>query len=120
VPARPDPTALRSPDGRYTIAFHGATIEISGAGGRRRFVARSAGDRAAVRRLREDPGRARWLGTGALLLEADAPMALDLATATLRSLLPDGELQFVIATADGQRVVARDRKLGLVWGRVAR
>jgi hypothetical protein len=119
VPARPDPTALRSPDGRYAIAFHGATIEISGAGGRRRFVAQSAGDRAAVRWLREDPGRTRWLGSGALVLEAGAPMALDLATAKLRPLLPDGELLFVIATADGQRVIARDSKLGLLWGRVA-
>ncbi|HEY7375433.1 MAG TPA: hypothetical protein VIF57_24965 [Polyangia bacterium] len=117
LPARPDPTTLRSPDGRYTIAFHGATIEISGAGGRRRFVAKNEGDRAAVRWLREDPTRTKWLGSDALLLDADAPMALDLATAKLRYLLPDGELQFVTATADGQRVIARDSKLGLLWGR---
>jgi hypothetical protein len=120
APARPEPAALRSPDGRYAISFHGATVEISGAGGRRRFVARSAEHRAAVRSLRETPALAKWLGRDALVLEAGAPMALDLATAKLRALLPDGELMFVFAAADGQRVIARDSRLGLVWGRVAR
>jgi hypothetical protein len=120
VPGRPDPTTLRSPDGRYAISFHGATIEISGAGGRRRFVAGSAEHRAAIRSLRETPALAKWLGSDALVLEAGAPMALDLATATLRTLLPDGELQFVIAAGDGQSVIARDSKRGLLWGRVVR
>ena len=29
TPARPDATPLRSPDGRHTVAFHGASIQIT-------------------------------------------------------------------------------------------
>jgi hypothetical protein len=113
-------TPLRSPDGRYVVAFRGAGVDISGPGGRRRFDARSAGDRAAVDALHDDPELTAWLGGGALVLQSDAPVALDLATAKLRYLFPDGDFQFLSASADGGRVIARDRERRLLWGAVAR
>jgi hypothetical protein len=113
-------TTLRSPDGRYTVAFHGASVDISGPGGRRRFDAKTEGDRAAVGALQEDPDLVAWLGGTALLLRSDEPMALDLATAKLHYLFANGDLQFVSASPDGARVVARDREKRLLWGAVAR
>ena len=111
--------SLRSPDGRYTLAVHETSVDISGPGGRRRFQPRSEGDRSAVEALSDGPEEAAWLGGGALVLMSETPMALDLAAAKLRYIFPDDELQFMSASDDGTIVVARDDAKRLLWGRVA-
>jgi hypothetical protein len=111
---------LHSPDGRYTVAFRSSGLEIADPGGHRSFRARGEEDRTAVGGIHDNPEEPPWLGAGALVLESDATMALDLATAKLRYLFPEGEFQFVSASEDGTRVVARDAEARLLWGRVAR
>jgi len=115
--AKPDATTLRAPDGRHTVAFRDASIQIDG---RRRFDAKSEAERTAVAALREHPERAAWLGGRALVLQSDAPMALDLATGKLRYIFPEGDFELMSASDDGSRVVARDRDQRLLWGRVGR
>lgn len=110
---------LHSPDGRYTVALRSSGLEIADPSGHRTFKARGEEDRGAMTALSEN-AEAPWLGAGALVLDSDSPVALDLATAKLRYLFPEGKFTFVGASDDGQRVVARDADGRLVWGRVAR
>jgi len=115
-----DVPLLHSPDARFTVAFRTAGLDIADPGGHRSFRARGEEDRTGIAAIRDNLEEAPWLGAGALVVESDAPMALDLATAKLRYLFPEGEFQFVSASEDGTRVVARHDQARLVWGRVAR
>jgi hypothetical protein len=119
--AKPPPTApVRSPGGRYTVTFRTTSVDIAGPGGRRRFQPRSEDHRAAVEALSEDPEVAPWVGGGAVVLMSGTPMALELATAKLRYVFPDDDLQFMSASGDGGIIVARDDAKRLLWGRVAK
>jgi hypothetical protein len=111
--------AVRSPDGRYAVAFRETGVDISGPGGRRRFQPRGEADRAAVEALSDGPEDAEWLGGATLVLTTDAAMALDLATGKMRYLFPTDDVKFVSASADGI-VIARDDAARFLWGRVAR
>jgi len=120
TPRPHDVPLLHSADARFTIGFRNASLEIADPGGHRSFRARGEEDRTGIAAIRDNPEEAPWLGAGALVLDSDAPMALDLATAKLRYLFPEGDFRFVSASEDGTRVVARDAEARLVWGRVAR
>src|SRR5262249_9633002 len=110
---------LRSPDGALTVDVTPEALTIESSNGRRRFASENPQDRSPLDGLAEDPSLAEWLGPKALVLASDADVVLDLRTAKLRYLFPEGNLRFVHASPDGRRVIAEDPDNGLFWGTVA-
>jgi hypothetical protein len=122
-PGQRDPAAvpseaskLRTPDGTMTVNVAPTALTIESPKGRRRFTPGNPQDLSSLESLAEDPSMASWLGPSALVLASDADVVLDLQTAKLRYLFPEGETQFVSASPDGRHVVAQDPQGKLLWG----
>jgi hypothetical protein len=113
-------TEVHSPDGRVVVRSTAAALEIAGPAGPRRLVPLTdQRDRAAFDALEDDPSVATWLGPRSLVLASDAEVVLDLETAKLRYLFPEGELRLVSASPDGRRIIARDPNGKMLWAEVS-
>ena len=107
--------ALLSPDGRFQVKVTESALEIVGPRGVTSFAPRDRRERLVLDGLREDPETATWVGPAGLVLSLDADVVLDLETAKLRYLLPEGLRLQTASPVDG-RVIVRDASESWLWG----